>query len=107
MPRSATSPVRAFSFVRKPNLINSSTFAVGLHHDGLVEAVFEGTRNAVLAWSCQLAPELTLPITRCLDLLAVMPAQIVQRVSLSVPSTALVEAMVSEKTPLYTLDHGA
>ena len=107
MPNAATLPVRALTFVRKPNLINNSHFAVGLHHDNLVEAVFEGTRNAVIAWSCQIAPELALPITRCLDLLAVLPAQIVQRVSLNTLSTACVQGMVRANTSLCTLDHGA
>ena len=76
-------PLRSLSFRRTPVLSGLSLFAVNLHTDNAVEARFEGTRNAVLLWCARYAPGFEQPVGRCLDLLAVLPPDTVQRMSLA------------------------
>ena len=82
---SAASP-RSLTFVRRPSHSGTPLFAVGLHSNGVIEATFEGTRHAVVAWSCRYAPSLEPSVARCLDLLSILPSDTVQRMSVAVPA---------------------
>ena len=77
--------LHSFTFFRKNLVARTSIFTVALHTDGSMEEVFEGTRRAVIAWCAGLAPELEQPVSRCLDLLAVLPPHLVQHMSVAVP----------------------
>ena len=77
--------LHSFIFLRKDSVAGTSIFAVVIHTDESMEEVFEGTRRAVVAWCAGLAPELEQPVSRCLDLLAVLPPHLVQHMSLAVP----------------------
>lgn len=80
---SMTEAARTLSFTRKASL-----FQAGLHTDASLEKLVEGTRQAVLAWVAALAPELAGPAAHCLDLLALLPPELVQRLSLAAKPTA-------------------
>ena len=77
--------LQTLTFLRKNSSFGMTLFAAGLHSDGIIEEVFEGTRNAVLAWSAGLSPTIENSAARCLDLLALLPAETVQRLSISLP----------------------
>ena len=77
--------LHSFTFLRKNPVAGTSVFAVAIHTDESLEEVFEGTRRAVVAWCAGLAPELEQPVSRCLDLLAVLPPHLVQHMSLAAP----------------------
>ena len=80
------SPLRTITLFRKTSPVGSSLFQAALHTDAAIEEVVEGTRNTVLSWCSALSPEMQKPVARCLDLLALLPAETVQRLSVSVPS---------------------
>ena len=74
--------LRKLTFTRKNSLVPASVFEAGLHTDAALEALVEDTRNTVLAWVGALAPELAGPAAHCLDLLALLPPELAQRLSI-------------------------
>ena len=85
IPTSMPSVLDSFTFLRKNPVAGTSVFAVAIHADESLEEIFEGTRRAVVAWCAALAPELEQPVSRCLDLLSVLPPHLVQHMSLAAP----------------------
>jgi hypothetical protein len=79
-------PNHTITFLRKSSPSGITLFAAALHTDTAIEQVLEGSRNTVLAWCSALSPEMVKPATRCLDLLALLPPEIVQRLSVNMPS---------------------
>ena len=80
--------LRTLTFTRKSSLVPASVFEAGLHTDAALEALVEGTRNTVLAWVGVLAPELAGPAAHCLDLLALLPPELAQRLSIPAKQAA-------------------
>ena len=80
-----SSLLHSLIFSRKNSVASTLVFTVAIHTDESLEEVLEGTRRAVIAWCVELAPELEQPVSRCLDLLAVLPLHVVQHMSLAVP----------------------
>ena len=86
LPSALSASPRSLTSVRKPSNFGTPLFAVGLHSDGVMEATFEGTRHAVAAWSCRYALSLEPSVSRCLDLLSILPWDTVQKMSVAVPA---------------------